>query len=273
MDVYTGLWTAEERGITRDQKSCYVIHTDVYTATIDSSGALSSLVIEGSEFIAPPTPILTNKVLRPATGLFALPTIGGFHPAGLTGVRAQHDNVINCQGAGWTLDYTFSPDTIDFTYEGAPEGGRGFTSGYPAADLMLSLAHDLDRACDPENQGELGWPVQRKFEPGNYALLAKNGAGFVAENASALRTVGDAGCIPTAPHRLDLLVFDTSEKGTAPLHRRLKLFRKADLAHSVTLKIQSPSRQNLFSGTDNVVFAVQVHSLYGRQLNGTVEWR
>ena len=251
------------------QPQNYVVHTDVYTATVDSSGVLSSLVIEGSEFIAAPTVVTSVRPASVVPGLFAAAPYA-LSPLKPPGVRELRDTTIHCEGNGWKLDYTFLPDAIDLAYEGVPEGGRGFKAGYPATDLTLSLAHDLDRACDPGNQGELGWPVQRKYEPGNLAVLAKNGAGLIAENATCLRAAGDLGSIPAPPHRLDLLVFDTLEKGPGPVRHRLELFRKADLAHSVTLKIQSPNRQNLFSGTGKVEFAVEVHTLYGRKLSGAV---
>jgi len=252
----------------------YQATTDIYSAKVDGHAVLTSLVIGGVEFIAPPAATKDQDGTEsPAPGLFACPTGQWWHrhaPPKLLPLRAT---TVAAEGSGWKLAYTFLPDAIELEFEGVPTGGRGFTSGYPSDDLSISLAHDLDRACDPENQGELGWPAKPKHEPGNYVILAKNGAGLIAEKAARIQAVKDKNRILTAPHRLDLLVFNTMEKRPGPVKHRLRMFNKPTLAHSVTLEIQSPNRGHLFSNVEEVVFPVKVNALYGREFTGTVSFQ
>jgi len=252
----------------------YVATTDVYTARVDSKAVLTSLVIGGVEFIAPPAQTQDEDGTKaPAPGLFASPIGKWYHRHAPPQIRGVRENVLEADGAGWKLSYSFHADAIELAFDGTPEGGRGFTSGYPSDDLAISLAHDLDRACDPDNQGELGWPVKRKHEPGNYVVLAKNGAGFVAEGAARFQAIEDKNRILTAPHRLDLLIFGTIEKRTGPMRHRLRMFNKPSLAHSVTMEIESPNHGHVFSNVAEVVFPVKVKVLYGKSLKGTVAFK
>ncbi|MHB9132649.1 MAG: hypothetical protein ACYDBB_16390 [Armatimonadota bacterium] len=134
----------------------FVITTDVYAAKVGQDGALASLEINGVEFFAPPTEITWNGKKCMLPGVYASPMNQWYLPYKMPGGAVAHDNVVAAEGNGWKISYTFLDDAIDITYEGAPEGNRSFRAGYPPAELSLSLAHDLDRACDPENQGELG---------------------------------------------------------------------------------------------------------------------
>ena len=176
----------------------YQVTADSYTAKVDANGALTSLVIGGMEFIAPATVVNNGQTVLP--GLYADSTGQWNRPYQPAGVQEQHDNVIQCDGNGWRLRYTFLPDAIDLAYEGNPEGARGFNAGFPPAALLLSLAHNLQRVCDPAQQGELGWPVAHTTEPGDFAVLAANGAGFIAEGASGISAISDPG-VMTPPHR------------------------------------------------------------------------
>ncbi|MCE9608313.1 MAG: acetylxylan esterase [Planctomycetia bacterium] len=252
----------------------YSVTTEVYTARLDPNAVLTSLVIGGVEFIAPPAETRDQDGKKaPAPGLFACPTGQWYHRHAPPKFRTRRDNTLEAEGAGWKLAYTFQADAVELAFEGVPEGGRGFTSGYPSDDLAISLAHDLDRACDPENQGEFGWPVKRKHEPGNYVILAKNGAGLIAEGAARIQAIEDKNRILSAPHRLDLLVFNTAEKRSGPVRHRLRMFRTPSLAHSVTMEIQSPNQGHLFSQVDEVVFPVKVNVLYGRTFKGAVAFK
>lgn len=251
----------------------YYAKSDIYTAWVDAQGVLTSLKIGGAEFIAPPAETQDlDKTESPAPGLFACPTGQWWHRHAPPKVVTLQGTTVAAEGAGWKLSYTFLPDAIDLEFEGVPIGGRGFTSGYPSDDLAISLAHDLERACDPENQGELGWPAKPKHEPGNYVILAKNGAGLIAEKAARIQAVIDKNRILTPPHRLDLLVFNTMEKRTGPVKHRLRMFEKPALAHSVTMEIQSPNKGHLFSNVDEVVFPVKINAIYGREFTGTVSF-
>lgn len=279
-------WAAAEGGETgvrlMGQDQQVVVQSGLYTAKVNMNGALSSLVIEGVEFIAPPIETVCAGKRQLLIGLFACPQGQWFNASDPAPVREQTGNVVRCEGNGWKLTYTFGPDTIDLEYEGTPTGAvappgpaapRGFKAGYPPAELMISLSPDLDRACDPGNQGELGWPVNRQHEPGTFAVLAKNGAGFIAEGASHFHNETHGAYIPAPPHRFLGLVYHTNDTTPGPVKHRLKLFRQADLAHAVTMQIQSPNRQHLFSNTEEVPFAVSVQTRYGQQLQGTVRFQ
>ena len=260
----------------------YVVSTEVYTAQVDRAGALSSLVIAGVEFMAPPTEIISpadGKEKCTIPSVYACPQNNWYRPCKLPGAVELRNGVLHAAGNGWTLDYTFQPDAIEFSYRGAPEGchwvdgawTRSFGAGYPSSEIVFSFAPGLDRACDPQNQGEFGWPINRNQEPGNFAILAKNGAGLIAEDASWFHhdaATTNPRFITAAPHRLGLLVFNTMAVIAAPIHHRLKLFTKADLAHSLTMAITSPNPNHLFTGTDEVVFPVTVTALYGQTLHG-----
>ena len=248
----------------------YAVATDVYRAKLNDDGALVSLLIGEVEFMAPVTEIRWGTEKRSIGGLFACPMNQWYKPYNMPGMREMRENVVRGEGHGWSLQYTFLPDTIEITYAGAPDGGRSFRAGYPPAELALSLAHDLDRACDPQAQGELGWPVARNHEPGTFAILAKNGAGFIADDVCRLQAVRDKNALPAAPNRLDLVVFNTYDQTPRPLTARLHLFKHADLAHSLTMEIISPNPGHIFPEGKAVTFPVKVTALYGQTLDGAL---
>ena len=252
--------------IARDGEG-YCVTTDVYAARVDATGTLFSLVIAGQEFMAPATES-ARQDRRVIPAVFACPMNQFYLPAPMPGAPAREGDVIRSEGNGWKLGYSFGTNTIDVTYSGQPEGTHGFRAGYPPTELCLSLAHDLARSCDTESQGEFGWPCSRATEPGNFAVLASNGAGFVAQDVCRLQAVKDPGSLRAAPNRLDLLVFSTYDQTPQPITHRLTLFRKADLAHALVMEIVSPNPGHLFPGADQVVFPVKVRVLYGHTLHG-----
>ncbi len=246
----------------------YTAVTAVYQAKVNNDGSLVSLVIGDVEFMAPATEIHWGNDTYHVGGLYACPMNQWYKPYNMPGLQEQHDNVIRGEGHGWWVQYTFLPETIEISYFGAPDGGRGFRAGYPPAELVLSLSHELDRACDPQAQGELGWPVARAHEPGTFAVLAKNGAGLIADDVCRLQAVNHAGALPTAPHRLDMVVFNTYDQTPKPLTARLHLFKHADLAHALTMEIASPNPGHIFPTGTEVAFPVKVTALYGHTLDG-----
>ncbi len=266
--VSTTLCAAQAVTITREGDG-YAVTAGVYTAKIDGQGALVSLVIGGKQFMAAPQECSWGGEKRLLPPLYACPMNQWYAPAPLPGPPTHQDNVVSAEGHGWKLEYAFGPTTIDVTYTGTPEGTRGFRAGYPPTELCLSLAPDLSRACDAENQGELGWPVNRPHEPGNFAVLAENGAGFLAEDVCRIQAVS-GGSLPAEPHRLDLLVFNTYDQTPQPITHRLTCFPRADLAHSLTMEITSPNRGHLFPDPERVVFPVKVAALYGHTLQGSL---
>ncbi len=148
----------------------FTVTADIYTAQVDAGGGLTLLVISGVEFMGKPTPIDVRytKAKRTLPTMYACDQNAWHTPYKMPGNVKLRDNVLHAEGNGWTREYTFLPDAIDLSFIGSPEGKRSFHSGYPTVDPVLSLSQDLDRATDPMNQGELGWPVNRPHEPGNY---------------------------------------------------------------------------------------------------------
>lgn len=130
--------------------------------------------------------------------------------------------------------------------------------------MTLSLAPHLERACDPENQGELGWPIARAHEPGNFAVLATNGAGFSANDVCRMQSGGKA---------LNFMIFNTYDPTPKPIQRTLKIFPKAELKYSLTMEIVSPNPNHVFPQAAEVVFPVRVSALYGQTLKGTVRFK
>ena len=252
----------------------FAVTTDVYSAQVDGQGALSSLVINGQEFMAPPTQIIWGDKGGLAHGVYAAPMNQFYVIAPLPGAPGVAGDTVSSEGHGWKLAYIFGPDTIDLTYSGTPEGcnGRGFRAGYPPAELYLSLAPDLARCCDPDNQGELGWPVNRPHEPGNFTILASNGAGFTVTDVCRMQAVNSPPNFPVAPHRLDLVVFNTYDPTDKPITHRLTCFQHADLAHSLTMEITSPNPGHLFPAPQRVSFPVKVTALYGHTLSGALSF-
>jgi len=254
------------------QENQFVVKTDIYTAVIDKRAVLTSLVIGGTEFLAKPTETTDPSGKRSlAPALFACPFGQWWNRHSQPTVTSHAGNMLRAEGSGWKLDYTFTADAIEVSFEGVPEGGRGFRSGYPSDELVISLSPDLARAADPESQGELGWPAVRKHEPGNFVILAKNGAGLVAERAARITPLKD-NRITDPSHRLDLLSYFTLEKGSGPMKYKLRMFREPELAHSVTMEITSPNHGHLFSNVAEVKFPVKVNALYGRKLKGTISF-
>ncbi len=250
----------------------FAVTGENYTAQVSAGGALTSLVINGVEFMAPEAKIAWGGKTRVAAGVFAAPINQWYLPYLLPGGAVVKDATIRAEGNGWWIEYTFGPDYLEFTYFGAPEGGRGFRAGYPPAELCLSLAPDLGRACDPENQGELGWPVNRPHEPGNYTILAKNGAGFHATDVCRIQAIKH-GTIDVPGNRLDLLIYNTYDQTQKPITHRLRFFTKADLAHALTMEITSPNPDHIFPENTPIVFPVKVTALYGHTLNGAVAFK
>ena len=224
---------AAQVAVTPDGEG-FAVRTDVYTARVNGQGALSSLVIAGQEFMAPPIQIVWGEQGGTVSGLYPAPMNQWYIVPPMPGAPQAEGNVVSAAGNGWEIAYTFGPDTIDLTYSGTPEGTRGFRSGYPMTELLLSLAPDLSRACDP-----------------------------AVENRNNL---------PAAPHRLDVMVFNTYDPTPGPITHRLTCFTRADLAHSLTMRIASPNPGHLFPDPERVVFPVEVTALYGHTLDGSVRF-
>jgi cephalosporin-C deacetylase len=184
----------------------------------------------------------------------------------------QDGNSLRAEGDGWWLRYTFTDDSIELQYDGQPAGAEHFRHGYPAAELVFSLASDLHRVCDPLEQGDLGWPLAGRFEPGNYAVMAPNGASLLFERAQEMHHEPAKSPAVNPPHRLDLVVLYQDRKHDEPVKRRLVALPKADQSRAVEMKIISPNPNHLFADSDTVVFPIEVTVHYGQALKGKVRF-
>ena len=249
----------------------YRVATDTYTATLDGTGTLTSLMVAGVEFLAPPR----KAVYRTSTVIPAIyvsvSRIIYDTPKSLTGPVTREGDSLLCKGDGWWLRYTFKPDGIDLEYAGHPAGLFALNEGYPSSDLTFNLSPDLDRASDPLEQGDLGWPITINPEPGNYAIIASNGAALVFEKADWTTHLDQPDVLLDPPHRLDVVTFSEVQKVDV-IKRSIRVFPKPDLSHSIEMKIISPNPDHLFSKTDEVVFPVEVTAHYGQSLKGKIRF-
>lgn len=255
-----------------DPAGGFRVATATYTARVDAAGGLVSLEIGGVQFLAPPVGVTRAGEQRTVPPLFACHMGQWWQPYPLPGGAVANGGEVRAEGQGWAIRYAFEPDAILLEFSGAPAGGRSFRAGYPPAELCLNLAPNLARACDPGNQGELGWPVARKHEPGDLAVLAANGAGLVAEGASWITAVRDPGAVAAPPHRLDLLVFNTYDQSPEPVRHRLRLFAQAPLSHALTLAVESPNPDHLFAHCEAFSFICRVGVLYGQAVRGRLRF-
>jgi cephalosporin-C deacetylase-like acetyl esterase len=194
------------------------------------------------------------------------------NPYKMPGPPTRAADRVRAEGNGWWIQYRFLPDAIELSYFGAPESGRGFRAGYPPAELALSLASGVHRVCDADNQGELGWPVTRAHEPGNFAVLAANGAGFAVDGVCRMESHLKDGRIRNPSGRLDFLVFNTYDQTAKPLEHTLKIFARPPVRYALTMDIISPNPNHVFpSGTD-AAFPIRVRALYGQTLKGSVRF-
>jgi len=238
--------------------------TDVYTAVVDKMGSIQSLVVGGTEFIAPKTVYQWQGKTIEWPGTACGRWQGGGWPPKLVPLKAvtrQEDNLVRAEGDQWAVEYRFLPDEIEFTVSGVIEGVP--FDGWPKVSFFWSLSPQLARACDPESQGELGWPLARPYEGGKLAVLDLSGAGVIGLPACGLSTRENY----TLTWPL-LMSFPAEQQAATPLNHKLKLFKKADLAHSIKVEIVSPNPDHFFVGTTEATIPVKVEILYGHALNG-----
>jgi len=164
-----------------EREGQYRVTTDVYTARLDERGCLQSLVVDGTEFLCPATPYTWRgeDVVWPGTACGM--SQGGGWPLLLRAparVKARTATGFVVEAAGWSLTYTFGPDTIDFHFRGL----------LPAevqrlGQLCLSLSPQIQRVCEPRKHGEIPWPEVRGGYGGNIALLNAKGCGLIGQRA------------------------------------------------------------------------------------------
>lgn len=252
--------------------SGYKITTSAYTLSLDSTGAMTSLVVSGEEFLAQERKLKVDGEVREVPALFASHHRSWTPAFLLTGPALRKKNPgFQTKGDGWALNYEFDESEIIVTYGGFPKGATyALDQGYPMGNLNLWVSPKLHRAVDPLQQGDLGWPLRGNPEPGNYTLIASNGAGVEFQDCFWIAHFGD----PTkeAAPRGDFVLFAQMEKKSGPIVRRMRIYPKVDLSRSVELSVTSPNPDHIFPDKGPVVFPVQISAYYGEALQGKLRF-
>ncbi|OPZ28376.1 MAG: Acetyl esterase Axe7A precursor [Lentisphaerae bacterium ADurb.BinA184] len=251
----------------------FVVTAAAYGAAVGPEGQLLSLRVNGVEFIQ------GAAKLRPGggeevgvSGLYCTDYNSWHRPLPMPGPARLEGNRLSADGNGWTLSYVFLPDAVEIEAFGTPKGARPFTAGYPPAQLAVSLRSGLERACNPDGEGEIGWPVARPVEGGDYAVLAANGAGLVFEKASSVKSISHGWITAPDDHRLNLVMLDTTEVKQTPQRWRIRAFSRPAPEHALTLDIVSPTPGHLFCASPAATFTVTVRALYGASFSGLLRF-
>ncbi|MDP2989494.1 MAG: acetylxylan esterase, partial [Kiritimatiellota bacterium] len=253
---------ADEAVRIEKQAEGYSVKAGIYQARVDERGSVQSLVIGGTEFMAPKTVYEfqgSMKIEWPGTACGQVQ--GGGQPLKLVPtakITKQEGSLIRAEGDQWSVEYRFLTDAIEFTVSDVTNLIP--FAGYPNVVFCWSLATNLARACDPANQGELGWPVPRQFASGPIAILDARGAGVAGTPQCVL--------FPARPEWPKMMTFPAVQHSGQPLAYRLRIFDKADLAHALKLEIVSPNPDHFFVGTTEATIPVKVEALYGHVLDG-----
>ncbi|MBN1865476.1 MAG: acetylxylan esterase [Victivallales bacterium] len=257
----------------RETQAGYSIIAEVYTALIDRTGSLESLKVGDTEFINRALVLQQGQNKWTVPGVYAsrhkCPHVPQFwYP--LRTVAVHEGSRLRAEGDNWSLEYEFLDDAIVLTIDGRPGNKDPFNEGYPAPQVNISLSNTVQRCCDPEDQGEFGWPVNRIMEPGNYGAIAPDGSGLIFEKASRINSYVEKKHYPEAPHSLHALCFDyfAGFRKGEPLVRRIKIFDKVPLAFSLSMEIVSPNPGHMFPKGKKVIFPVKARVLYGHSFTG-----
>jgi cephalosporin-C deacetylase-like acetyl esterase len=251
--------------------SGFKVVTGAYTTTLDATGAMTSLVVSGEEFLAQERKLNIGGKVVDVPALFASHHRAWTPTFLLTGPVTTEKTSLKTKGDGWELTYTFEESAIVVAFGGFPKGATyALNEGYPMGNLDLWLSPKLHRAVDALQQGDLGWPIVGNPEPGNYTLLAPNGAGVEFQESFWIAHFGDPK-VAAAP-RGDFLLFAEMQKKPGPIVRRLEIHPKADLGRSVELAMTSPNPDHLFPDPGPIVFPVRISAYYGQTLRGKLRF-
>ena len=243
----------------------YHVTADVYSAQIDAQGSLQSLVIGGTEFLCPRTEYTWRgeTVVWPGTACGM--SQGGGWPLRLYGpaeVERSGKSSIVARGDGWSLTYTFEPDTVAFRFQGfLPTTHPKYSS------LCLSLADTIQRACEPNKHGEIPWPDPQGGYDGNIALLDAQGRGLIAERSTIGKRVR-----PEWPKLLTFFGIQGHKRKPSDVTHRIRLFTQPDLGLSVRMFVTSPNPDHFFPGALSTTFPVRAEILYGKSLTGKLRF-
>jgi cephalosporin-C deacetylase-like acetyl esterase len=256
---------------TSPDGSGFKVTTSTYATTLDATGAMTSLVVSGEEFLAQERKLNVDGKVVQVPALFASHHRAWTPTFLLTGPVTTEKNSLGTKGDGWELTYTFEESSIVIAFGGFPKGATyALNEGYPNGNLDIWMSPKLHRAVDALQQGDLGWPIKGNPEPGNYTLLAHNGAGVEFQDCFWIAHFGDPK-VATSP-RGDFILFAEMQKKPGPIVRRLEIHPKADLGGSVELSITSPNPDHLFPDQGPIVFPVKIAAYYGQTLHGKLRF-
>lgn len=250
----------------------YRVTTPAYQATLDSTGALTSLVVSGQEFLAQDRKLNVSGTATNVPALFASHHRSWTPTFLLTGPVEINGQTLKTKGDGWDLTYTFEDSAIGIAFGGFPKGATyALNEGYPNGNLDIWLAPDLHRAVDPLQQGDLGWPIAGNPEPGDYTVVSKNGAGVEFKEAFWVARFNETRPGLETTRRGDFLLFADMRK-QPQITRRIEIHPKVDLARSLELSITSPNPDHLFAAGGPVVFPMTIAAFYGQTFNGKLRF-
>jgi cephalosporin-C deacetylase-like acetyl esterase len=251
----------------------YVVTSGAYRATLDATGAMTSLVVSGEEFLAQDRVLTVNGTAAKVPAVFASHHRGWTPTFLLTGPVAIDKQVVRTQGENWQLTYTFEESAIGVTFGGFPKGASyALNEGYPNGNLDFWMSPQLHRSVDALQQGDLGWPVNGNPEPGNYTFIARNGAGVEFQNSFWITHFDDQRPGITTSQRGDFVLLADMQKRPEGINRRIEIHPKVDLGRSVELSITSPNPDHLFPQSGPIVFPVQISAYYGQALKGKLRF-
>lgn len=251
----------------------YQVTTTGYRAKLDATGAMTSLVVSGEEFFAQDRKLNVNGSVVEVPAVFASHHRSWTPTFLLTGPVQVDGTTVKTKGDGWHLAWTFEESAFTVAFGGFPRGASyALSEGYPNGNLNFWMSPHLHRAVDALQQGDLGWPKAGNPEPGNYTLIASNGAGVEFENSFWIATYDDRRPDVPVTRRGDFLLFADMAKQPKSIVRHVKIFPKVDLGRSVELSITSPNPDHLFPEHRPIVFPVQITAYYGQSLKGKLRF-
>ena len=102
----------------------YRIMASFYTAAVDATGTLTSIVVGGAEFLAPTRTVHFNGTPHVLRAINASPMNQWLNTINLTGHVTSDGNSLRAEGDGWWLRYTFTPDAIELEYDAFSAPGK-----------------------------------------------------------------------------------------------------------------------------------------------------
>ncbi len=251
----------------------FEVKTAAYQAKLDATGAMTSLVVSGEEFLAQERKLNINGAVVDVPAVFASHHRSWTPTFLLTGPVTIDGNALKTQGDGWVLTYTFEESAFSVAFGGFPKGASyALNEGYPNGNLDFWMSPKLHRVVDALQQGDLGWPVKGNPEPGNYTFIAQNGAGVELQNSFWIASFNDVRPNVQTTRRGAFLLFAEMSKLSKPILRQIKIHPKVDVGGSVELSITSPNPDHLFPENRPIVFPVQVAAYYGQSLKGKLRF-